>query len=339
MLFLRWKDNLIVLEGMSLVTTDDSIKLVEYSTYSLGKNVKHHVKTTEHVNISIDVSPCTHRFVGIVTKYDDVVKKLFPNLEIVPQTAKYIVLALATVTDTSKHECLFHVDTLPESKSCMHNTICKTTNHFNSRGNCFSFGLHGLFNTKPDLTTIGNYSKKKKNQNTMISYQKLMSYTIRSLQTGFDAICKLMNESAHRVIVSCKTHLIKEIKKRHLLIVNDIEDTMYPFLSAHLNINVSTETFHTEGGFSHTFVYFPHQENGPYIHGMMNFLFRLSDNVQLQFNMCEGFGIFYSAMLLTHRQDRVPGKYNGNDIINVSAYTNKRSYACFRHSVQRGLSL
>ena len=61
-------------------TTNDNIKLCQYNDYELGKNIQNQVDTTVSLDstyISINVSCIKHRFVAIITKYDDEVKKLF----------------------------------------------------------------------------------------------------------------------------------------------------------------------------------------------------------------------------------------------------------------------
>lgn len=332
-LFEKWRDNFIVLSGISSHTVDDNITLVEYSQYSMGKNID------TDTNLSIKVSEGTDRFVGITTVYNDTVRELFPRLVVIPKTSEYVLLALSIVaSDKNNHKCLFGDATLPKAKHCVNNQISSTTPHFNSTGYCFSFGLHGVFKTNKNMTTVDNYSmKRNKTPDTMISYDQLLSDTVQSLQTGMTAIGKIMDNHAHRVINSCNTFLTKEMNKRHVIFVNTIKDKTYPFLSAHLNINVGVGTFHTEEDYCPTLVYFPVQKNGFSIYGEMNFLFRLSEGVVLRFLMSEGFGITYSALLLTHRQEKLLSD-QGHDIVNVSAYTNKMTFTHFRTSINKGIS-
>ena len=110
-----------------------------------------------------------------------------------------------------------------------------------------------------------------------------------------------------------------------------MKDYHYPFMNAHLNINVMVGLFHTEHDITYTLCCFPKQINGKSIRGCIDFLFQLNSNMQLKFNIFEGFNEIYSGMLLTHLQDR---KNNHVDIMNATGYCNQQFFHHLRSSLK-----
>ena len=330
-LFPNWKDNSIILEEISF-STIDKVNLCEYGTCTYGENIPH---GKDHDQINIDISRIANRFVTIVTYLDDRVKKQFPNLVVIPKDSKFIILAIATIDD--KNDEMWNSDDISQKcKLCFNNQITSTTPHFSSKGAIYSFGLHGCYETFVDGTTVANYCFKNNNallNGTKVQCNDIISSCVTSLKNGISVINKVYNYAA-RVIAPVCSLLGKEIDKCHLDIVNDIKDCpMFPYLSAHLNVNVHTETFHTERDVTYTLIYFPWQKNGKELKEVVSFMFRLNHNKQFQFKVCEGFTLIYSAMLLTHRQNMLDTKHI---IINFSAYGPQRLFSCLRKSFEFG---
>lgn len=89
---IKCKHNTILLSGISFKTIDD-IKLVQYSDYSISESLLHH-QIVKNEMIIFDVSSIHNRYILIETNEIDVVKNKFPNVEIIPSNARYIVFAL-----------------------------------------------------------------------------------------------------------------------------------------------------------------------------------------------------------------------------------------------------
>lgn len=123
--------------------------------------------------------------------------------------------------------------------------------------------------------------------------------------------------------------------KSYLNIDNSIQDSPFPFLSFHLNIKVWPETFHTESNVSYTLIYFPKQLHGRSINNMVSFLFKLNDDVVLNFGMCEVVTLMFSGMLLVHQKNILEECMDR--IINLSSYCNQRTFACCQMSSKVGM--
>ena len=108
-------------------------------------------------------------------------------------------------------------------------------------------------------------------------------------------------------------------------------------MNAHLNISVKTGLFHTEDDVTYTEISVPRKFNGKSLFGTLHFLFHLNVEEMLRFHMCECFVEIYSALLLSHRQERdeIQGKTNDLHNINMSAYANMKIFCHIRQSLHR----
>ena len=141
--FSNWKNNSIIIKDFSFYTTNDKINLCDYQKYVFGKNVCKSIVNNNGI-INIDISRIKNNFVIIVTQFNDVIKKQFPTLMVIPKQSNYIILAIATV-DVSMHTAWDNNYIIAQSKLLFTNKNCKTTNHFGTKGKVYSFGLHGLY--------------------------------------------------------------------------------------------------------------------------------------------------------------------------------------------------
>ena len=163
--------------------------------------------------------------------------------------------------------------------------------------------------------------------------EKWQTSTVLNLKYAIESLKKISDDISRIIAPTC-TFLSREVANKFLNIRSSINDSMYPFMSGHLNVNVNTGTFHTEKDVTYTILYVPRQHIGQYIFGRLSFLFRLNDNVVLQFEMCEGFSMMFSGLLLSHRQNLKTDKFN---IINFSAYADRRIFSSMRKSLEFGV--
>lgn len=334
----KWHKNLIILEGISCTTSNDSknIKLCEFDSFTLGDNILDYLEKynilPDSNNISLNVSRISQNFVAMVTKLDEVEQK-FPSIESMPKQADYILLALITCGDVSK--CTSWLDDMKrDADYCMYNQVTKQTSHFKTRGSVYSFGLHGLFKKNEDLSTVGNYCTKKKSDLAKSLRNKLMEDCVKDMENGINTISKI-DPRIHKLIAPCCSLLANELQEQ-LGIESSIKNTVYPFLSAHLNINVTTDLFHTEQDVTYTLICVPKQSNSKFIARTAMFLFRINWSQMFQFTMFQGFSMIYSAMLLTHRQEI---SKTDHIIMNTSGYGNKKLFCHIRSSLQNSLKV
>lgn len=156
---------------------------------------------------------------------------------------------------------------------------------------------------------------------------KCVSGLKEGLQSLFKIDCRLRG-----IIYPCCVLLSRKIHNK-LDTRNVIQDRCYPYMNAHFNVSVETSIFHTEEDITYTLIYYPQQVDSKNIKKFMSFQFYINNDKILKFHICQGLCMIYSEMMLTHRQS-LSGQTS--EIMNLSAYTNKRLFQCTRMSLKKG---
>ena len=102
-----------------------------------------------------------------------------------------------------------------------------------------------------------------------------------------------------------------------------------------LCVNATTNIFHNEMDCTYTLISVPLQKKS-----MMSyqFLFWLNDANILGIKLNPNVAMFFSGLLVTHRQDKFVNTRNGNNndiFMNVSSYGNQRLFCHIKKSFQR----
>lgn len=211
---------------------------------------------------------------------------------------------------------------------CKPNIVAKTTGHFGTTGKLYSFGLHGSYRDVEHITLANYVHKKRKTYDTKSMSKEYELMCISGLQNGLKTISKQI-PNIRKLIAPCCDFLGKLIYG--FLGINKRDDT-YPFLSVHCNIDINVAEYHTEEDIRYTHLFYPWQKNDKDTRENLSFKFQINE-MELEFCAYAGLTIIYSALLLTHHQSL---KQVGNNLINFSAYTNKKIYSHSRLSLEHG---
>lgn len=98
----------------------------------------------------------------------------FPTLEVIPAGSPWILLELVckanvdNSTDTWTHEMI------ALARKYLRNQVTSTTNHFQTVGEVYSFGLVGHFGKIRDNLSVGSYCLKDKSKSGQESSNFLM---------------------------------------------------------------------------------------------------------------------------------------------------------------------
>ena len=149
---------------------------------------------------------------------------------------------MITVCDVSKDEPWLS-DITSNAHKHLRNQVTPTSRHFNNTGKVYSFGLHSLFETKENSATVGLYKMKKENPDIDF-HTNVKNSCVSNLQKGIESLCKF-DDLLHRIIAPVCTSLSPKLKKS-LGIDSTFQNASYPFMSAHLNVNVQVGLPHIE---------------------------------------------------------------------------------------------
>jgi hypothetical protein len=205
----------------------------------------------------------------------------------------------------------------------------KGSHHYGSTGECFSFGARNSFNADsvfPDVT-LTNYAGD--NSETMIKFQKYVWQQFDAVFMAFDSIltglsCKLNVGVKSMQVLSRNSDLDKFVRTAEKL-----EYGKTPLiLTASINIDCRTRVLHCEKDITYTTIAVPIQETKS---SNIIFEFKVSDGASYQFCCSQKSCFTYSAYCLTHRQLST----NGTKCMNLSSYSNIRTYFNFRTSYRK----
>lgn len=247
------------------------------------------------------------------------------------------------------------------------------TTHWGSRGKTFGFGWHASFSAveaRANLASMSEYMIKKigrakaaelfgtddvsslDDAGVMDLIVKLVKDLERlmtlAVEEGIECInASLAKRSKGTGIVQLGTTLNRALVETSMNVNPEICEnigllghTNYPALF--LNVDSSTDEFHTEKDSSYTALYSTMQQNykvnqrGPY-----SFKFLLNYNCrgrsEVVINMQVGVGIFFSSFFLLHRQVRDVFMVNPPSFWNISAYGSKALWENGKKTIFRNL--
>jgi len=246
--------------------------------------------------------------------------------------SKYVCLLVASYKKSGDNvEPINVADLLKKCRASKTNIISsKTTAHFDSTGEYYSFGIGPKFDMK-DGVSFGEYACKKDMkspdfpkfcEDMLISQIIDSSSCVNKVIPGIVQATTMTLQSMEKM---CK--VVCDAKGKPIRFQPLSKQTN--FISGNINFNAKTGIPHTERDLVYTLIGVPKQDKEV----SLKFQFYLTKMKIFNLLMVEGIHFLYSAHLLTHNQSSHKSVVNGN--LNISAYTAKQLFHNFAETLHQ----
>lgn len=265
-------------------------------------------------------------------------------------TGDYVLVAYWNVDATFMQEFKIDDNFVDRLRMYKPNINSTNTKHHASVGYAYGYGIKASFKALKDNAhkiSFAEYATKKNKYLDISQVEKEDKYQLQSLinQTGqcLESCAGKYNAKGPCLLRS-GTCIIKETMLRfqyHIPELTTIAQPLseYGFYAAYYNFNFETKNRHTENDSSYTLIGVPKQqwiqegENSP---TTFNFCIRgINDADPIRIPLKVGTSIIFHGGLIVHHQVRNKQK----NLMNVSAYGNKRLFSNIRRSIRRNVGI
>lgn len=206
----------------------------------------------------------------------------------------------------------------------------KSTYHYGSTGECFSFGLRNDFK-KTECQRISLTQYANDNAPEITHFIQYIGDNFDKCHKAFDKIIYGMSNFINVTCRFMKYESKQTVLKDYVTAIgnNDIKNKSKSFiLSGNININAKTRDFHCEKDTTYTTICVPKQT---LIHAFVVFEFMINESMILQLKIKQNSAFTYSAYCLCHRQLYAVG----DNCMNISNYSARSVFTHFRKSLER----